>query len=323
MRWYVNDLSLQGQFPDGETIEQILQDLVSMRASIQVVRVNLRTTRSFPQRCVCNDVTLRIYLSRSANTDLRRAVLNWLDRSGPFVEDDRLPENDDYFEFEELDVSDTGLGEAARRVKSGEASSCFSFAGGVTDFTRSPLTVHHGLAGERLGVFDVANYWRTLDLRQAALQARMPATSWRELVETAREDFPLLLLPDSLYLNEAIAREPFDAVIRDRATELFRHLQSYMAGRDPDGVEGPRARTVIDNFFVGERALFTGESPSNRRVFRAELTFRDPQAPDRTIFAHWHGKISHRHFRLHFEWPVPPQVARLRVLYLGPKLTKK
>jgi hypothetical protein len=35
-----------------------------------------------------------------------------------------------------------------------------------------------------------------------------------------------------------------------------------------------------------------------------------------------HGKISHRYFRLHFEWPVPSGAEQIKVLYIGPKLTK-
>jgi hypothetical protein len=51
------------------------------------------------------------------------------------------------------------------------------------------------------------------------------------------------------------------------------------------------------------------------------MTFPDPEG-GADIFAHFHGKISHRFFRLHFDWPVPSTATRLKVLYIGPKLTK-
>jgi hypothetical protein len=38
--------------------------------------------------------------------------------------------------------------------------------------------------------------------------------------------------------------------------------------------------------------------------------------------AHWHGKISHRFFRLHFEWPLEKDRKKLEIFYLGPKVTK-
>jgi hypothetical protein len=45
-------------------------------------------------------------------------------------------------------------------------------------------------------------------------------------------------------------------------------------------------------------------------------------ADGREVFAPWHGKISHRYFRMHFEWPLAPERRKLPVLYLGPKITK-
>jgi hypothetical protein len=90
-----------------------------------------------------------------------------------------------------------------------------------------------------------------------------------------------------------------------------------MRGRD----EGPASSEILQMFFQGERALFSPESSTNRRECRHEMTFPDPDGGD-DIFAHYHGKISHRVFRLHFDWPVPAAASKLKVLYLGPKLTK-
>jgi hypothetical protein len=88
--------------------------------------------------------------------DFRRAVLSWLDRQGPFTKDGRLPEDDDYFEYSEVDVTDTGLGEAARRTKAQEQVATFSFVGGRMPFDFTPLLVDHGLDGDRLGRYNFA-----------------------------------------------------------------------------------------------------------------------------------------------------------------------
>lgn len=60
----------------------------------------------------------------------------------------------------------------------------------------------------------------------------------------------------------------------------------------------------------------------NQREFCSELTFSDPENAGKFIFAHWHGKISRRFYRIHFEWPITKDMSRLKVLYLGPKITK-
>jgi hypothetical protein len=322
VRWYVNDVSLQGQFPERLIFECLLREIMSARARIDALRRDLHTTRSFPERFVTAGNTLREMLRTSRDRDLRASVFIWLDRTGPYVEDDRQSEENDYFEHADLDITESGLGEAARRVKAGEQVSTFSFEGGEIEFARSPLLVDHGLAEARLGNYSIDNVWTVNDLERIAVQARPPVSSWRMLIETARQRFPRLIIPNSIYEHPALAREPFEAVIRDRVLALLGFLDAYMAGRGPDGSEGAESRSIVDRFFVGERALFSGESNSNQRDFRVALTFPDPEDPALVIFAHWHGKISHRFFRMHFEWPVPAKAEKLKVVYLGPKLTK-
>lgn len=249
-------------------------------------------------------------------------MLNWFDKHGPFVDDDRLPEPDDYFECMTKDVTDTGLGESARRVKAIEKATSFSFSGGEVNFGRTPLKVIHGLAEAPLGQYDVDNIWTLNDLQASAVAAIPNPTNWRELIEYARALYPHLKLADTLYQNPKLAAEPFDPVIRERAVALLSYLDLYMQGRNADGSDGPLARDIIDKFFAVEKALFTPESETNRNKFSKELTFEDPDDRSKAIFGDWHGKIKHRQFRLHFEWPVPAGAKVLKILYFGPKITK-
>ena len=323
MRWYINDVSLQGQFNDVPHFLSFLDELLRYRNASAGLRAGMYLTRLIADRPVAQSLTLRQVLQSTDRTDLRRAVLLWLDRRGPFVEDDRRPETDDYFECKGLDVTDTGLGEAARRVKSDLPTQVFSFSGGTVEFGEATLTVDHGLPDDRLGAYLVDNLWKLSDLASSALNTLPVPSNWMQLVETAREQFPNLLIPDNIYTNPALSREPFDLPIADRAFALFKHLNEYMLGRNDTGADGPGARAVIETFFTGDRALFSGESSTNQEAFKSQMTFSDPNDPSSNIFAHWHGKISHRYFRMHFEWPVPPQQKKLKILYLGPKITKK
>jgi hypothetical protein len=159
MSWYVNDVSLQGQFSDWSELESILRELMSARAALGELRRSLRTTRNLSNRPVRGALTFRRAVAQSGNANLRGLVLIWLDRTGPFVEDDRTEEKDDYFEYSSLDVTESGLGEAARRIKIGEVASSFSFKGGGINFAMSPLEVDHGLPEERLGKYSIENFW--------------------------------------------------------------------------------------------------------------------------------------------------------------------
>lgn len=322
MRWYINDLSLAGQYDSHLTFESVLRELLRARSRVGALRANLYAMRSLTGRPVVRDDSFRQVLARCADRDLRTSILIWLDRAGPFIDDDRYEEPDDYFEHLGEYISDSGLGEAARRIKSGDDAATFSFSGGRACFDRSPLLIDHGLPENRLGAYSIRNFWLVDDLEASSLAQASEILTWQTMVQAARERFPRLIIPDSVYLNEKLSKEPFAAVVRDRTLTLLAHLDRYMEGRNPDGSEGPAARSIIRDFFTGDRALFSGESPSNQRDFREELTFRDPMIPSRSIFAHWHGKISYRFYRIHFEWPVPTNTDRLKVVYIGPKITK-
>jgi hypothetical protein len=315
----MNDASLQGQFANRTEFERVLRGLINVRIRVPAIRQSLRLTRSLAEATVAHETNVRRALLELRDKDLKAATLSWLDKTGPFVDDDRLEEIDDYFEYQNVDVTATGLGEAARRTKFGLTCATYSFIGGLIDFAVSPLEVDHGLPEERYGRYPVANVWAIESLIDQALGAEPPIRSWQELVEAGRRRFPNLEIGE-LQANSALAREPFEGSLRDRSLQLMKVLNDYVAHRNDDGSEGPLAREIVETYFAGERALFTGESTTNQALFEKELTFS--RVYGGTYFAHWHGKISHRVFRLHIEWPLEKGRKKLEIFYLGPKITK-
>ena len=268
---------------------------------------------------VSPEFNVRQALSAIRDKDLRSAIFSWLDKTGPFVDDDRLDEADDYFEYRDVEVTTTGLGEAVRRTKAGVECSTYSFVGGIVDFAVNPLEVDHGLSEERYGRYCVGNLWKADALVAQALVAEGEIASWPALIEAARRRFPNLEIGD-LHANPALSREPFEASLRDRSLELMKALNDYVAGRSETGEDGPAARAIVETYFTGDRALFTGESTTNQKTFTNEMTFK--RISGGNYFAHWHGKISHRFFRMHIEWPLEKNRNKLEIFYLGPKLTK-
>lgn len=320
MRYYLNDASLQGQFEDEVAFRPILESLLAARSRSPVVAA-MRTTPALANRPVTQARSVRDVVQSWRGSAAASAFMAWVGRNGPFIEEDRLAEIDDLFYCMGIDVTDGGLGEATRRVKAEEAVATMSFPGGASDFSQSPLGVTHGFEEAPISTYNVDNFWDSNVLIAAALQLAPPAVSWETMVINARASFPRLTVPDDVWRHDQLACEPFSAVIRDRFYALLSQLDRYMSGRNPDGSEGPIAQEVVRLHFNGDRALFSPESPSNRATFAAEMTFPDPEGGS-DIFAHWHGKISHRYFRVHFEWPVPATANTLKVLYAGPKLTK-
>lgn len=320
MRLFLNDASVQGQFEHVDGFRSWIEELMRARARSPII-AQMRTTQGLPERHVSNAITFRNAVLAWGRHPLRTAVMSWVANQGPFIESDRQAEIDDLFYCREIDVTDGGLGEAARRSKAGEDVASLSIPGGMTDFSGSPLAVLHGFADAPFAEYHIDNYVGVSDLVDGIARVAPLATNWAEMVSQARSRFPHLIVPDSIFLNPMLAREPFDSIIRDRFYVLLQFLNEYMADRR-NGQEGDRAKEIVKQTFHGERALFTGESATNREAFSADMTFPDPLDPTRSIFAHWHGKISHRYFRLHFEWPVPAPADQLKILYLGPKITR-
>lgn len=319
MRWFVNDSSLQGQFADRSAFRDRLRALITLRTRHPQLKENLRVSGMLPRSRVDGSATLSEVVFEGHDRDLTRAVMSWFDKAGPFIEDDRAPEEDDYFEYEGLEVTASGLGEAARRTKAGENCATFSFEGGAIDFAVDPLVTDHGLVEDRLGTYAVGNRWDAASLEDDIGDTLPPPTNWEELVATARARFPHLEIAN-LHEEGNLARQPFENSIANSALSLMGHLERYAADRRGDGSAGPDGNEVIKQFFNGDRALFSNESPGNIADFRQEMTFDTPDG--RSVFAPWHGKISHRFFRLHFEWPFTLERGRIAILYLGPKITK-
>ncbi|MDD9863130.1 MAG: hypothetical protein OXU54_00885 [Gammaproteobacteria bacterium] len=261
---------------------------------------------------------------QESKPDERRLILLWIIKSGPFIDTDRQEEPEDYFEFEGQDVTDSGLGEAARRERIGDSSGVFSFAGGgPINFERTPLTVLHGIPEERLGDISVGNIWDVQEL-ESRLRENRVARNWAELIEICQERFNLLEIPNYIPESTYLAKEAFCRTVADGIERRLDILHQIMSGRSvSDGQMTDDAHRLWQKHSQGDRAWFSDESARNKQRFRQELEFKDPSDPSRLLFCPWHGKINRATFRIHFEWPVPPGQARLKVLYIGRKITRR
>ena len=106
-----------------------------------------------------------------------------------------------------------------------------------------------------------------------------------------------------------------------RILALLDVLQRLMTEMDGDGRLSRAGAELHNRFFVGERSWFSDES-EGRKNSPKTFTFPDPADPNgaKRLVCPWHGKVSTRAFRIHFEWPVSPPVRRLRIVYIGPHL---
>ena len=321
MRWYINELSLQGQFKTGEVFLTDFLKVASVHWKLKGKMPQLFCTHQLQYRPVTTGMNASEAVRRS-KPDIRKLLFGWISKNGPFVEDDRQEEPDDYFEFEGEDVTDSGLGEAARRVRVDDPSGVFSFTGGRINFERTPLTVSHGLTEDPLGALNIPNIWDVQELESCLNERRAPQ-SWEELIKSCKERFNHLEISNDI-LKTTLAREPFNRVVAENIERRLDVLQEIMSGRRvSNGEMTGAANKLWKEHSQGGKALFSDESETNKRRFEQELTFKDPSDSSKSVFCPWHGKISHKTFRIHFEWPVPPGQTQLKVVYIGRKITRQ
>ena len=319
VHWLFNDLSLTGQYPDIETFCNEIRKLLHLRAASDAVRQRLLCSRCLHERPVTSSSSFREAVYRSSDRDFKIQAMSWAVNHGPFWDDDRASQQDDYFQYEDQDVTDQGLGEAARRILVGKPSAAYSIVGSRYCFTLTPLLVQHGLTEFPLGSIEVPNTYKLRELRHEAESVVSPR-NWDEFLAYSRQRFTQLMILD--IVDAPLSRHPFSEGIAERVTGLLEILDSFVSSRDQKGTHTGETNELIRKHFQGETAKFSDESEINKNKFRSKLTFRDKDT-GQNLFCPWHGKISTQDFRIHFHWPLMPKDAKLKIAYIGPKITKK
>lgn len=319
MEWHVNDISLNGQFPGHLDFRRALEPLLRLRLNDPYLRANLYSSRVLSDRQVTATENLRQAVQLTRDKTFISLVLAWLGKSGPFWEDARQVNADDYFEFNGEDVTDQGLGEATRRRLVERVANTFSFSS-ESGFEQSPLSVQHGLREEPLGFIDVDNHW-TLEQLAAELQNHRTVNSWVSLDAEIRRRFLGLVFSDDVL--DPFRATPFSSNVAKRTLELLGTLEEITIETGSDGGLSSRGKEILTNHFSSEKGWFSDESLQNKKNFSNEMTFTDPEQNTNELFCSWHGKIKTPQSRIHFEWPRPKGQKTIKIPYIGPKITKR
>jgi hypothetical protein len=321
MEWHVNDLSLCGQFADPYAFRIALEPILQLRQKRADIRSRIFCSRSLHLRPVTCSSNLQQAVFALGDPTFKRLVLEWFAKAGPFWDDSRASNPDDYFEFEGECVTNQGLGEAARRrlLDTPVAANSFSFLNPPANrFERTPLTVIHGLPEEPLARVEITNCW-TVDEFEVAVVLR--PTSWRELLTAAQASMELLVLSDQI--AEQLRPCPFHAGVAQRIMELLQILQDVATESHDDSSLNAAGLALHQRHFVGAAAAFTDESAANKIKSKAKMTFPDPAGGAAPLFCPWHGKSGIGTYRIHFQWPRPLGQREIKIVYIGPKITKR
>lgn len=319
MDFLVNDLSLHGQYASSEAFLEALDVILGCRAAIQRNRHALRCHRELSQARATGGDSFRDIVRRHPDLNKRRAILSWLDKDGPFWDDDPVHGAQDSFEYGGQSVTSHALGEAAALSALGPSCALVSFSPSPS-YNHTPLPVDWKLESAPRQTINVRNFWQRETLRQYLLSLLPPVQSWQALHEwVERNCLNLTLARDA---TEELLGHPFVPGAAERMQALLLVLDRMKTCFYNDGRATEEWHQLHDTYFTRKNAYFTDSSDTEKREFAQELTFRHPERPGETLFCPYHGKVRTGVHRIHFTWPMTKDNP-LYVVYIGPKRTKR
>ena len=318
MDLFVNDLSIHEQFNDLPGLRTALSELMTMRQKAKHWDRELYCNRQLTQVKPFAGVSMLEAVQHLPEPQ-RRSFLAWLTRGGPFWEDDGRHAESEWLESGDEIVTGSAVGEAAYRSFNGIDTGLVSVS--PSRWAVSPVSVlwRTGDDGEVLRSMEVRNWWRADDLSAALEHVAPPLASWGQFRDVAVRRFDRLVFGEEAF--EPLAGIPFAKVAADRLV-LYLHILNWLADCFEDRKLTREGHQLRQQYFMGDKALFSDSSATEKAIFKKDLTFPHPDKPGEELFCPWHGKMSHHLIRLHFSWPIRADEP-VYVVYVGRKITTR
>ncbi len=322
MTLLVNDKSFHGQFEDYTLFRDAIDRLMEIRKIANRYRRTLYCHRGLANAQVTRAFTMP-QMVKTLNSNEQRALAGWFNKQGPFWDDVRNHQPEDYLECKDEIVTDTAVGEAGWCCLNGIERGLVSID--PSDWLFSPVSVD-SVSDNSCRTAEVLNHWIPANLEAALQAAPTPIDSWEQLADLAMARFTKLTFAVNTF--EPLNGYPLSSSATERILVLLKTLNHLKSCFKEDGTRTPEGQEIHQNFFTGKKggggrgALFSGSSDSEKVKFKDKLTFKHPADNSKTLFCPWHGKIQTPQLRIHFSWPVRADTP-LFIVYVGPKITKQ
>ncbi len=315
-----NDLSIHEQFHDIASFRGALKQIMDMRSVAQSFGRDVYCHHALVNVKPMPGVQMQKAIGQLADRNERRAAMSWLTKGGPFWDDLRQHDTDDWLECRGDIVTDTTVGEAAFRTLHSVVCGLVSVT--PSDWDCSPVEVIWRREAEGLDdkTATLENWRDATTLEDGLRDTVPPIRSWDDLRDASTNRFKGLTIADNCF--EPLDGVPFARSSADRILALLGILDRLAQAFDTDGVRMPEGHQIYQNYFMGDGALFSDSSNIEKNSFREKLTFRHPNDPEKDLFCTWHGKERHMTLRLHYWWSGKAGDSVL-IVYAGPKITKR
>ena len=316
----VNDLSIHEQFHNLANFKSALSQLMMLRNIAKRSKLEFYSSSAVLNSNPIPNMSMRQAVGNLDSNDQIRAVMNWLNNSGPFLDDFPKHSEDEYLESCDEVVTGKAIGEAAFRILHGVDCGLASFSPSDWCFTPIQVTWHHGINSLQTQHAEICNCWDKSGLDSYLDKNLILVRTWDDVRKNCTSKFLNLTFSEVCF--KPLNGVPFAKSSAERISALLARLNEFTAAIGPDGARNERGNEIYQDYFTGDRAHFTDSSSLEKSEFEHELTFRHPDDPKQKLFCPWHGKESHLNLRIHFSWPVRFGEP-VYVVYVGPKITKR
>jgi len=317
VEFLVNDRSLAGQFPDVPSFQNAVTQMMLIRREIERLGSSLYCHRNLADAQVIRETGMRVAV-QSLPVSERRVWMQWLTTLGPYWEDARLHNPDDWLEVNGNIVTDTAVGEAAICRLRGLARELVSFA--PSDWLFTPVDVNWRHDQTSSVTVSVPNHWELATIRASLAANPPPIDSWTRLATHSVRAFAQLSFAANAF--QPLDGHPFVRSAAERIQVLLHTLNRLKGCFDEYKQRTREGHAIYNDFFTGPRALFSDSSVAEKNEFEDDLSFPHPENPAAKLFCTWHGKVNTPKLRIHFSWPISAD-APLYIVYVGPKITKR
>jgi hypothetical protein len=312
-----NDLSLHGQFDNSESFRGSLRLVMQIRDIARRHRRAFYCHRGFVSGQVTSQKRMPEALGALPRNE-RRAVMAWLSQQGPFWDDDRQHDDNDWYECNGNVVTDTAMGEAAHCLLHGIKRELVSLQ--PSDFMYNPVSVERVIDDENRCQVNIRNHWEPEAVENYLATAPPALSSWAALAELSVSRFDLLTFSQDAF--RPLRGQPFKQSVAERIVALLDVLHRFRQCFDENGSLTAEGHSLYQQHFTGEKAWFSDSSDREKHEFAQDLSFPHPNTSGTTLFCTWHGKVKSPQYRIHFSWPITATTP-VYVVYVGPKITKR
>lgn len=317
MDFFVNDLSLCGQFHDSQSFGQAVGQIMEIRGEIQRFGAALYCHRNLASAKVTVAAMMQQAIQGLPNAQ-RRALMQWLTQHGPYWEDRRFHGPDDYLHVDGKVVTDSAVGEAAFCRFQGLSPELVSFD--PSDWVFNPINVAWIRDDGTDARVSVPNHWKIGSIRVSLEAHPKRIDSWTALATDMKRLCTRIIFAEEAF--SPLQGYPFAPGAAERIRVLLCTLNKLKDCFDASGQRTAEGHRLYADHFKGEKAWFSDSSTTEKNEFQNELTFPHPEQPNQRLLCTWHGKVKSPQIRIHFSWPISRNYP-VYVVYVGPKITKR